>query len=98
MTTYTAANTFEGVCHLPVEMRTSPSLASQTTNGTNYYVNFGASGYDYVNYVYLDSIKNARAVCLYNNSEASGTAGHGGFWWGNAGAGSPQIVALDAEI
>jgi len=97
--TYTNTNTLEGYIHLPVQMRTTPTLASQTTSGTNYYTVLSYSGgYDYLNYVYLDSISNNRNIALYNNSEASGTGGQAGIWWCYAGAGSPQFVALQSEL
>ncbi len=71
---YSATLAIFGV-HLPVEMRTTPTISS--TSGTNYYrfVRNGAN--DDFNSFTLDTAGN-KFINIYNSTEISGTAGHCG--------------------
>ena len=77
--------------HLPTLMRVSPTLVS--TSGTNFY-SFGVnSGTDFFNDLGL-SRSSKLSVTFFVSSNVSGTAGHGGDCWANAGG----SVAFNAEL
>lgn len=70
---YVTATNVESVIIFPVEMRAAPSLI--VVSGTNYYKAYVNSVVDYINsfVIYGASTKSA---LIYNNTEASGTAGN----------------------
>jgi len=77
--------------HLPTLMRVNPTLV--TTSGTNFYsfgVNGGTDFFD--NFTLSRSSK--LSVTFFNSANVSGTAGHGGDCWANAGG----SVAFNAEL
>jgi len=82
--------------HFPVEMRTTPSL--DQGSGTAFYRFLRASATDFLDDFELSTNNgrtNERGYELFNNSDISGTAGHGG--WircNNASA----FVNFDAEL
>jgi hypothetical protein len=61
--------------HLPVEMRTNPTISS--TTGTNYYGFVRNGGTDNFNSFTLDVVGN-KFINVYNSTEISGTAGNAG--------------------
>ncbi len=61
--------------HLPVEMRTNPTISS--TTGTNYYGFVRNGGTDNFNSFTLDVVGN-KFINIYNSTEISGTAGNAG--------------------
>jgi hypothetical protein len=77
--------------HLPTLMRVNPTLV--TTSGTNFYsfgVNGGTDFFD--NFTLSRSSK--LSVTFFNSANVSGTAGHGGDCWANAGG----SIAFNAEL
>ena len=70
------ASTMIGVLHLPVPMRVEPSInSSDATNSFTFYRN--TAGDDMDNLL-LSASSSRVAVGVYNNSDVTGTAGHGG--------------------
>ena len=90
--TYTASGFFRCVRPLPVEMRANPSLVSNS--GTNYFF-IGSGGNDYVNDLTIHTDSNYKTAFVYNNDEASGTAGQAGNLMGDNTA---AYAHLDAEL
>ena len=85
-------NTVYGAVHFPTTMRTDPSLV--VTTGTNFYSFYRNNADDQFNSAFIDrATPNSALFC--NNTEISGTAGHGGFiYCANASA----SVAFSAEL
>jgi hypothetical protein len=77
---YYSASSLNAYVPFPVTMRTSPAIDQVT--GTNYYSFVRNGGTDTFNSFTLDQA-NATGVALYNNSEASGTAGQAGYVFAN---------------
>jgi hypothetical protein len=73
---YTATTAY-GNFSLPVTMRTTPTIYQFT--GTNYYAFYRNGSSDPCNSLTLGQVT-SQAIEFYNNTEISGTAGHGGFW------------------
>ena len=64
------------VFSLPLAMRAVPTLSA--TSGTDYWTFLRNGGFDYFNSFTLHSWSTSRVISLLNNSEISGTVGHGG--------------------
>jgi hypothetical protein len=77
---YYSASSLNAYVPFPVTMRTSPAIDQVT--GTNYYSFVRNGGTDTFNSFTLDQA-NATGVAIYNNSEASGTAGQAGYVFAN---------------
>jgi len=90
--TYTASGYFRCARPLPVEMRANPSLISNS--GSNYFF-IGSGANDYVDDLTLFVDSNYKTAFVYNNDEASGTAGQAGNLMGNNTA---AYAYLDAEL
>jgi hypothetical protein len=89
---YTASGYFRCPRPLPVEMRVNPSLVS--SSGTNYFfISSGAN--DDINDLTLFPDSNYKTAYVYNNDEASGTAGQAGLLMGNN---LSAYAWLDAEL
>ena len=89
---YTASGYFRCVRPLPVEMRVNPSLVS--SSGTNYFfISSGAN--DDLNDLTLFADSNYKTAFVYNNDEASGTAGQAGNLMGNNAS---AYAWLNAEL
>jgi hypothetical protein len=87
------ATTAYGNCSLPVTMRATPTISA--TTGTGYYVFVRNDAGDACNSLTLGSATTHQLLEFYNNTEISGTAGHGGFWrTGNASA----FFAVQSEL
>ena len=86
---YTTTNV-SGYLSFPVDMRTTPTLS--VVSGTNYYGNVANGGIDSLNSLTQD-IRNERGIALYNNTEAAGTAGHGGYLYSANAAGQVLVTA-----
>jgi hypothetical protein len=80
---YYSASSLNAYVPFPVTMRTSPTIDQVT--GTNYYSFVRNGGTDTFNSFTLDQA-NATGVAIYNNSEASGTAGQAGYIFANNAA------------
>ena len=89
---YYSSSFIETVTRFVVPMRIAPSLV--ITTGTNYYAISRNGGIDT-----LDSLSiyqpSTQTTYLYNNSEASGTAGHAGMMFSNNASSS---IAFSAEL
>ena len=68
-----SATTLIGIVTFPITMRTSPTFSAVT--GTNYYQSVRNGGVNNLNSLSQDTA-NANASQIFNNTEASGTAGH----------------------
>ena len=77
---YFSSSSINAYVPFPVTMRTSPTIDQVT--GTNYYSFVRNGGTDTFNSFTLDQA-NATGVAIYNNSEASGTAGQAGYIFAN---------------
>ena len=72
---YYTSTILTAVISFPVTMRVSPTIYQVT--GTNYYAFIANGGADGFNSLTRDAI-GQNQVTVYNNTEAAGTAGHGG--------------------
>jgi len=72
---YYTSTILTAVISFPVTMRASPAIYQVT--GTNYYAFIANGGADGFNSLSIDAI-GQNQVTVYNNTEVSGTAGHGG--------------------
>jgi len=66
-----------GAVHFPVTMRATPTLSA--ASGTNYYEFIRNGAADYFNSLSLGNRTTTRIGEIYNNSQISGTVGHGGY-------------------
>jgi hypothetical protein len=73
-----SGTTAVGTVYLPVEMRTTPALDSNS--GTAYFGMVRNSGVDYFNSFTLDAAS-SKIVCINNGTEISGTAGQAGYMY-----------------
>jgi hypothetical protein len=90
--TYSADAYFRAARPLGVEMRANPTLKS--SSGTNYF--FILSGVnDDINDLTLHNDSNFKTVWVYNNDEASSTAGQAGILMANN---LSAYIAFDAEL
>jgi hypothetical protein len=89
---YSSNSYFRCVRPLPVEMRVNPSLIS--SSGTNYFFILSGANDD-VNDLTLFPDSNFKTAWVYNNDEASGTAGQAGILMGNNAS---AYAWLDAEL
>jgi hypothetical protein len=89
---YTAAATLGTTVPFPVTMRITPSLIVAT--GTNYYRFERNSANDDFN-SFTIWVATPQSTGMYNNSEASGTAGQAGFIYTNNASAS---IAFSAEL
>lgn len=87
---YYSATNVSGYLSFPVDMRATPTLSVVT--GTNYYGNVANGGIDSLN-SFTQDLRNERGIALYNNTEASGTAGHGGYFYSQNAAGQVLVTA-----
>ncbi|CAB4158710.1 hypothetical protein UFOVP709_21 [uncultured Caudovirales phage] len=89
---YFSASSVNAYVPFPVTMRTSPAIDQVT--GTNYYSFVRNGGTDTFNSFTLDQ-SNSTGVAIYNNSEASGTAGQAGYVFANNAA---AYLAFTSEL
>jgi hypothetical protein len=87
-----SATEIDAVCHFPVPMRTGPSLT--IASGTNYYRLDRNGGVDYVDAMTIGYAQE-HAAGMYNNTQASGTAGDAGWMFTNNASSS---IAFSAEL
>jgi hypothetical protein len=73
-----SGTTAVGTVYLPVEMRVTPALDSNS--GTAYFGMVRNSGVDYFNSFTLDAAS-SKIVCINNGNEISGTAGQAGYMY-----------------
>lgn len=90
---YPTSTAMSTIVNFPVEMRTSSPTLVQTT-GTGYYNVYAVAGNDALNSLTID-VRSSRACLLYNNTEASGTAGSTG---NSVTNNASSILALSAEL
>jgi len=90
--TYSADAYFRVARPLGVEMRTNPTLSS--SSGTNYFFILSGANDD-INDVTLHNDSNFKTVWVYNNDEASSTAGQAGILMANN---TSAYIAFDAEL
>ena len=87
-----ANNYFRGVIHFPVEMRSAPTIESNT--GTNYF-RVATNGAVHNFPSFLVDYKNTTSTAFYNTGLSGGTSGHGAeLFIDNASA----YLAVDAEL
>ena len=89
---YYSATQVNGMVQFPVSMRTTPSLVA--TSGTDYYIADRNGASDTFNSLTIYRATPTTAM-LYNNSEATGTAGHAALLYTNNASSS---VAFSAEL
>jgi hypothetical protein len=89
---YYSSTQVNAIPQFPVTMRTGPSL--HAASGTDFYNIERNSGEDKVN-AWTISSATPYAARIYNNTEASGTAGHGGWFYT---ANSSSFLAFSAEL
>jgi hypothetical protein len=89
---YYSATQVNGMVQFPVSMRTAPSLVA--TSGTNYYIADRNGADDPFNSLTIYRATLTTAM-LYNNSEATGTAGHAALLYTNNASSS---IAFSAEL
>ncbi len=89
---YSASSYFRCPRPLPVEMRVNPSLVS--SSGTNYFFILAGANDD-INDLTLFPDSNFKTAWVYNNDEASGTAGQAGILMGNNAS---AYAWLNAEL
>ena len=91
---YVSSSGIDSFNYLPVEMRTTPTISIVT--GTSYYLsNSAGGGNDLLNSLTLAAESTTRIAFLFNNSEASGTAGQGCRVMTNNAA---SFIAVQAEL
>ena len=90
--TYSADAYFRVARPLGVEMRANPTLVS--SSGTNYFFILSGANDD-INDVTLHNDSNFKTVWVYNNDEASSTAGQAGILMANN---TSAYIAFDAEL
>ena len=90
--TYSADAYFRAARPLGVEMRANPTLVS--SSGTNYFFILSGANDD-INDLTLHNDSNFKTVWVYNNDEASGTAGQAGILMANN---LSAYIAFDAEL
>jgi hypothetical protein len=91
---YYYANTYaRAIVHFPTSMRTAPTLVSST--GTDYYGFLRNGGIDTFNSWTMGGAPSVTTTTIYNETEASGTAGQAGEAYSNNGAAS---VAFSSEL
>ena len=90
--TYSADAYFRVARPLGVEMRANPTLVS--SSGTNYFFILSGANDD-INDLTLHNDSNFKTVWVYNNDEASGTAGQAGILMANN---LSAYIAFDAEL
>ena len=73
---YYSATRMDCVVSFPTTMRTTPSLTA--TSGTNCYLAYRNGSSDFVNSIAINEV-GLNGCTVYNNSEASGTAGDAGW-------------------
>ena len=71
------ASTMHGAINFPVTMRATPTLSA--ASGTNYYEFIRNGAADWFNSLSLGNRSHKNIGEIYNNSEISGTVGHGGW-------------------
>jgi hypothetical protein len=89
---YYQSTFIENVTRFIVQMRTAPSLVIST--GTDYYSISRNGGTDTLNSLTIYQ-PTTQSTYLYNNTEASGTAGHAGMLFSNNASSS---IAFSAEL
>lgn len=90
---YPTSTAMSAIVNFPVEMRTSSPTLVQTT-GTGYYNVYAVAGNDSLNSLTID-VRSSRACLLYNNTDASGTAGSTG---NSVTNNASSHLALSAEL
>ncbi len=90
--TYSADAYFRAARPLGVEMRANPTLVS--SSGTNYFFILSGANDD-INDLTLHNDSNFKTVWVYNNDEASSTAGQAGILMANN---LSAYIAFDAEL
>jgi len=89
---YYSTTQIDAVVFFPVAMRTTPTL--DQASGTNYYAMDVAGGQDLLDDFVLTQAS-TKACLLYNNTDASGTAGNAGYIHTNNASAK---IAFDAEL
>jgi len=92
-TSYYSTTQVEGMVKFSASMRTAPSLVVST--GTDYYIVYRNNGSDVVNSLSIGSEGTTESIKLFNNTEASGTAGNAGNMVTNNAS---SLVAFSAEL
>lgn len=82
-----------GAVYFPVTMRSTPSLSA--ASGTNYYEFIRNGAADFINSLSLGNRTTNKIGEIYNNTEISGTVGHGGYIRTDNAA---VYVDFDAEL
>ena len=82
-----------GAINFPVTMRTTPTLSA--ASGSNYYEFIRNGAADFFNSLTLGNRSTDRIGEIYNNTEISGTVGHGGYIRTDNSA---VFVHFDAEL
>ena len=91
---YYVAGMIQLIGRFPTEMRATPSAT--VTSGTNYYRFYRNGSYDGID-DFLNAHTSKNSYRLYNNTDASGTAGHAGAFYLHA-SGDFKIIAFNAEL
>ena len=89
---YYSTTNITGYITLPVDMRTTPTL--DAFSGTNVFGFLRNGGSNTFNSFTIDQA-NSRGVSIYNNTQASGTAGQAGYLYNYT---SSSYVAFSAEL
>jgi len=90
---YYSASQIGIVVFPPVRMRTTPTI--DHGSGTNYYTASRAGSADQINDLAMNTEAHEGALHMYNNDEASGTAGHALHLWSSSAS---AYVAFSAEL
>jgi hypothetical protein len=90
---YNSATAIYSFASLPVQMRTVPTLSIVT--GTNFYNAVSSGGNDNINSLSLAGDSSSRMIFLFNNTEASGTAGAGLYILTNNAS---SFIGVQAEL
>ena len=71
------SSVMQGMIQYPVTMRTTPTISA--TTGTNYYEFIRDGGTDWFNELLIDNRTSPHIAEITNDSQVSGTVGHGGY-------------------
>ena len=71
------SSVLQGMIQYPVTMRTTPTISA--TTGTNYYEFIRDGGTDWFNELLIDNRTSPYIAEITNDSQVSGTSGHGGY-------------------
>ena len=91
---YLDGGTVSSVVSFPITMRAAPTLSA--TSGTNFYTCYRNGGSDSFDSLSLD-ISSPNYIGMFNNAQASGTAGQAGIFFITSNATS-AVVVVSAEL